>query len=246
MRLVSDLNDDVLLGIAAVQFRRRDRNDLFHRQNGFAARGGNDNHNGDGCSDTTKTDSFILTVEPIVPEVVSIAILHEDGTSFSRNFYTVNLSEGTFGVMVDVQVRDDMTKAYTLVSADTDVATVADDVVTLVKTGTTQLIAAAEGNEEITATLDLIIYDDLPHNISVTGGVAKNAEGLTVTSAVNGETITLVPDEPEAGMEFVTWNISGASVTVGADNTFTFPGTDISVEAVYGYIPDTFTLNFPK
>lgn len=197
-------------------------------------------------ADATKTDSFTLTVEPIEPEVVSVAILNENGEAFAGNTYTVDLAEESFAVTVRVDVRGDMTQEYTLTSSDTEIATVGENnVIGLHKTGTAQLTAVAKGDEGVSATLSLTVYDGTPHAISVTGGVAQNAAGETVTTAVYGEEITLMPAAAEEGMEFVAWNLSGASVTVGADGKFVFPGTDMSAEAVFGYIPDNFAVSFP-
>lgn len=195
-------------------------------------------------ADSSKSDSFTLTVEPVEPEVVSISIADENGAAFENGAAAVGLAEGTLQLTVTVETRGEMTDEYTLESSDTDVATVDNEgLVTLAGVGNTVITAKAAGDEEVTTQLDLTVYDSNPHNISVTGGSAQNADGETITQAVYGDVITLVPDAAEEGMVFAGWNAEGTKVEI-TDNTFVFPGADVSLTAVYGREPSDFELNF--
>lgn len=75
-------------------------------------------------ADSSKSDSFTLTVEPVEPEVVSISIADENGAAFENGAAAVGLAEGTLQLTVTVKTRGEMTDEYTLESSDTDVATV--------------------------------------------------------------------------------------------------------------------------
>lgn len=198
------------------------------------------------AADTSKKDTITLTVEPIVPEVVSIAILDENGAPYENGKFQVDLAEKSFKVSVSVEVQGEMTEEYTLTSSAPDIAQVGKDGdISLLKTGTARLVATAKGDEDVSDALELTVYDGTPHSISVTGGVAKNENGEIISEAKYGDTVKLEPAAAGDGMEFVAWNVSGTSVTIVEDGTFTFPGTDMTAEAEYGHIPDGFSLHFP-
>lgn len=112
------------------------------------------------AADTSKKDTITLTVEPIVPEVVSIAILDENGAPYENGKFQVDLAEKSFKVSVSVEVQGEMTEEYTLTSSAPDIAQVGTDGdISLLKTGTARLVATAKGDEDVSDALELTVYD---------------------------------------------------------------------------------------
>ena len=70
-----------------------------------------------------------------------------------------------------------------------------------------------------------------PYTLTVSGGVAKNQNGEIVTSAKEGDYITLVPAMPEH-MNFIKWNYSEDGLWENG-NVIKMPKGDLIVTAEY-------------
>lgn len=79
------------------------------------------------------------------------------------------------------------------------------------------------------------------YTITVDGGKAINSAGTGVTSAAQGDTITIVANAPESGKAFDKWTTSTSGVTFAIENatttTFTMPASAVSVTATYKDLP---------
>lgn len=83
------------------------------------------------------------------------------------------------------------------------------------------------------------------YTITVDGGKARNSAGTDVTSAAQGDTITIVANAPESGKAFDKWTTLTTGVTFAIENatttTFTMPASAVSVAATYA---TAFTVTF--
>lgn len=160
--------------------------------------------------------------------------------------YSVNLQFG--GANVDGQLSVDLSmknirliakvlqdgnELPTYKSSNEEVATITTNgVVKLLSKGETVITAEAGGKSH---SIVLIVNNDnstsAPYTITVSGGVAKNADGEIVTSAKAGDYLTLVPSMPEH-MNFVNWSYSVEGMWVNG-NLVKMPEGDLTVTAEY-------------
>jgi hypothetical protein len=88
-------------------------------------------------------------------------------------------------------------------------------------------------NHNVTLTANWVYY----RTISVDGGVARR-NGTVVASAIRGDNITLVPNEPTGNQYFVEWEIISPPNLIITNNTFTMPNEPVSVIAIFDEIGD--------
>ena len=89
-------------------------------------------------------------------------------------------------------------------------------------------------NNSFVNTVKVISYDK-KYPIEVMNGTAT-VNGSPVTEAGYGQTVTIVANTPEAGMEFVRWDTSGVNLAnhYNATTTFTMPAAPVTLAAYYG------------
>ena len=91
-------------------------------------------------------------------------------------------------------------------------------------------------------------YENISYNVAVSLGTAK-VNGVAVTKAQYGQTVSLTADTPATGMEFDKWVTKSGSApvtfasTTSASTTFTMPAGAVSVEATYKAKTYTVTVN---
>ena len=83
-------------------------------------------------------------------------------------------------------------------------------------------------------TASVISYEK-KYAISVDNGVAM-VDDVPVTEVGYGQEVTIVANEPEAGMEFVRWDTSGVELAdyYSTTTTFTMPAAPVYLAAYYG------------
>ncbi len=83
-------------------------------------------------------------------------------------------------------------------------------------------------------TVSVISYEK-KYPIEVTDGVAKIG-GVAVTEASYGQEVTVIANDPEAGMEFVRWDTNGVEPEnyYGTTTTFKMPAAPAVLAAFYG------------
>ena len=89
-------------------------------------------------------------------------------------------------------------------------------------------------NNSFVNTVKVISYDK-KYPLEVMNGTAT-VNGAPVTEAGYGQTVTIVANTPEAGMEFVRWDTSGVNLAshYNATTTFTMPAAPVTLAAYYG------------
>ena len=89
-------------------------------------------------------------------------------------------------------------------------------------------------NNSFVNTVKVISYDK-KYPLEVMNGTAT-VNGTPVTEAGYGQTVTIVANTPEAGMEFVRWDTSGVNLAshYNATTTFTMPAAPVYIAAYYG------------
>ena len=89
-------------------------------------------------------------------------------------------------------------------------------------------------NNSFANTVKVISYEK-KYPIEVMNGTAT-VNGSPVTEAGYGQTVTIVANTPEAGMEFVRWDTSGVNLAshYNATTTFTMPPAPVTLAAYYG------------
>ncbi len=89
-------------------------------------------------------------------------------------------------------------------------------------------------NNSFVNTVKVISYEK-KYPIEVMNGTAT-VNGAPVTEAGYGQTVTIVANTPEAGMEFVRWDTSGVNLAshYNATTTFTMPAAPVTLAACYG------------
>ena len=89
-------------------------------------------------------------------------------------------------------------------------------------------------NNSFVNTVKVISYDK-KYPLEVMNGTAT-VNGAPVTEAGYGQTVTIVANTPEAGMEFVRWDTSGVNLAsyYNATTTFTMPAAPVYIAAYYG------------
>ncbi len=118
-------------------------------------------------------------------------------------------------------------------SSNEKVATIdSNGMVSLLSSGETAIKATAGGKSH---SIVLIVNDDYTvsasYAITVSGGVAKNANGEVVTSAKAGEYLMLVPAMPEH-KDFVEWKYDRTGLWSNG-NAIKMPAGDLTVTAEY-------------
>ncbi len=80
-----------------------------------------------------------------------------------------------------------------------------------------------------------IISYEKQYSIDIQSGTAT-VGGNTVTEVGYGQTVTIVADPAESGMEFVRWDTSGVELAdyYSASTTFTMPAAPVYIAAYYG------------
>lgn len=81
----------------------------------------------------------------------------------------------------------------------------------------------------------IVISYEKKYPIDVVNGTAM-VGGTPVTEAAYGQTVTVVADTPEQGMEFVRWGTAGTSLSAyySPTTTFTMGSTPVTLAAYYG------------
>ena len=89
-------------------------------------------------------------------------------------------------------------------------------------------------NNSFVNTVKVISYEK-KYPIEVMNGTAT-VNGAPVTEAGYGQTVTIVANTPDAGMEFVRWDTSGVNLAshYNATTTFTMPAAPVTLAAYYG------------
>ena len=89
-------------------------------------------------------------------------------------------------------------------------------------------------NNSFVNSVKVISYDK-KYPLEVVNGTAT-VNGSPVTEAGYGQTVTIVANTPEAGMEFVRWDTSGVELAnhYNATTTFTMPAAPVTLAAYYG------------
>ncbi len=189
-----------------------------------------------GCDGTGNGN----TPPAAVHQVYSVALQH-NGANVDGQM-AVDLSEGslTLSAKVDKDAEADGTVTYeSSVSAVAEIS--AAGVVTLKSKGETVITATVGGKSH---SIVLIVNDDYSsatkYTVTVSGGTAKNADGQVVTSASEGDYLTLVPAMP-AHKDFVEWDFGTANDLWVNGNTIKMPAKALTITAEY---TDTmYTLN---
>ena len=148
--------------------------------------------------------------------------------------YSVDLSLGTVQLTTQVDKDEQADGSVTFTSSNPDVADVnSNGLVTLKKAGET-VITATVGDEScyIVIVVNGQSSQQTNYTITVSGGVAKNADGETITSAIAGDYITLVPSMPEH-KDFVEWNFNTQTNLWINGNTFRMPSESLIINAEY-------------
>ena len=177
-----------------------------------------------GCGNKTTVEA-----PKSVDKVYSVNLQY-DGANVDGQL-GVDLSLAT--IRLTAKVLQDGSEEVTYTSSDTSVATIsANGIVKLVSPGET-IITATVG--ERFHSIVLIVNADnsvsAPYTLTVSGGVAKNQNGEIVTSAKEGDYITLVPAMPEH-MNFIKWNYSEDGLWENG-NVIKMPKGDLIVTAEY-------------
>lgn len=184
-----------------------------------------------------KYDELLLKVanKPVEPEpepeVHSVAIRYNDANV--NDTLSTGLTAETISLKVAVTCDEGADYTVSWSSSVETVATVEGDntgaTVTLLDAGETVIKAVAG---EKMAQFVLKVSDDRPpvsYTITVTDGVAKNAEGEEITSAVAGEQVTLEATIP-AHKTFTDWTVEGGGVELNG-NMFTMPEGNVTATA---------------
>ena len=89
-------------------------------------------------------------------------------------------------------------------------------------------------NNSFVNTVRVISYDKKYH-LEVMNGTAT-IDGTPVTEVSYGQTVTIVANTPEEGMEFLRWDTSGVNLAdyYNATTTFTMPPAPVTLAAYYG------------
>ena len=141
---------------------------------------------------------------------------------------------GTVQLTAQVDKDEQADGTVTFTSSNPDIADVNNaGLVTLKSAGETVITATVDDEScyiVIVVTSQALIGDS--YNITVSGGVAKNAEGEIITSAIAGEYVTLVPTMPEH-KDFVEWNFNTETDLWLNGNIFKMPNESLVINAEY-------------
>ena len=175
--------------------------------------------------------SCTTTVEPpqSVDKVYSVNLQYDNKNVDGQ--LSVDLSMKT--VKLVAKVLQDGGELVAYKSSDESVATISQNgIVSLLSVGETA-ITATVGDK--THSIILIVKNDnsaaAPYTVTISGGVAKNANGEVVTSAKAGEYLTLVPSMP-AHKDFVKWDYGVEDLWING-NVIKMPAGDLVVSAEY-------------
>ena len=170
--------------------------------------------------------------------------LKYDGKAITGNMLTVNLTKGALTFTADVQISN---KDFTLESSDTDVATVAEKTVTVLKMGQADITATAAGDPGMTQTITLTVLANAsayPH--SITNNFAEDSStGLIVqwhnNSDIPVQALQIVPassnfkNPRNVLAEGVLFQSSGTNGTFAARNIFRAEVTGLNPGTRYKY-----------
>lgn len=171
------------------------------------------------------------TVDPpqSVDRVYSVNLQY-DGANVDGQL-SVDLSLKT--IHLTAKILQDGGEVASYQSSDESVAVVTSNgIVKLLSSGETVITATVADKSH---SIVLIVKSDnsasAPYTITVSGGVAKNANGEIVTAAKAGDYLTLVPAMPEH-MNFVKWNYSEEGLWING-NMIKMPEGNLTVTAEY-------------
>lgn len=171
------------------------------------------------------------TVDPpeSVDRIYSVNLQY-DGTNVDGQL-SVDLSLNT--IRMTAKILQDGAEIATYESSNKDVATISSNgIVRLLSVGETVITAKAGDKSH---SVILIVKGDnsasAPYTITVSGGIAKNANGEIVTSAKAGDYLTLVPAMPDY-MDFIKWSYSVEDLWVNG-NVIKMPEGNLTVTGEY-------------
>ncbi len=188
-----------------------------------------------GCGGTQdnggKPDDGPGNQSTVTPEVKSVALNYSNAAV--EGLLSMNLTKGTFELIPVVTADEGASYTLTWTSSEHDVATVEGNntkaTVTLNGAGET-VIKADTGKKS--AEFILSVEDDRPktqYTITVVDGVAKNADGETITKAEAGTQVTLEATTP-AHKTFTEWTFDNDDVALNG-LTFTMPEGNVTATA---------------
>ena len=188
-----------------------------------------------GCGGTQdnggKPDDGPGNQSTVTPEVKSVALNYNNAAV--EGLLSMNLTKGTFEIVPVVTADEGASYTLTWTSTEHDVATVEGDktkaTVTLNGAGET-VIKADTGKKS--AEFILSVEDDRPktqYTITVVDGVAKNADGETITKAEAGTQVTLEATAP-AHKTLTEWTFDNDDVALNG-YTFTMPASNVTATA---------------
>lgn len=92
-----------------------------------------------------------------------------------------------------------------------------------------------------------VFAEEAEHSITVINGQVVSAGGEEVTAAKEGTRVVLKANQAENGKEFAGWNVVRGNAAIDDPNdmetTFTVPGEDVEIEALYR---DMFIVRFER
>ena len=165
------------------------------------------------------------------PEVRSVAIKYGDSTV--EGLLSANLTTGTMELIPVVTADAGAEYTLTWTSSEPDVATVSGDKTkaTLTLNGPGETAIKADTGKK-SAEFVLSVEDDRPktqYTITVVDGVAKNADGETITKAEAGTQVTLEATTP-AHKTFTEWTFDNKDVSLNG-LSFTMPASNVTATA---------------
>ena len=165
------------------------------------------------------------------PEVKSVAIKYGDSTV--EGLLSANLTTGTMELIPVVTADAGAEYTLTWTSSEPDVATVSGDKTkaTLTLNGPGETAIKADTGKK-SAEFVLSVEDDRPktqYTITVVDGVAKNADGETITKAEAGTQVTLEATTP-AHKTFTEWTFDNKDVSLNG-LSFTMPASNVTATA---------------
>lgn len=148
--------------------------------------------------------------------------------------YSVDLSLGTVQLTAQVDKDAQADGTVTFTSSNTDIAEInSNGLVTLKSVGET-VITATVGDEScyVVIVVKGQVEAGINYTITVSGGIAKNEKGETITSAAVGEYVTLVPSMPEH-KDFVKWDFNTETNLWKNGHVFRMPSESLIINAEY-------------
>lgn len=180
-----------------------------------------------GCENTDPV------VEPPEIEYKVHQILLQYGGSTVNGTLSVDLSQKEIALNAVVAKDDGADEPVVFDSSEKEVATVdSAGTVTLKSTGETLITASCGGKEQ---KFVLVVGDSSPqtaYTVTVNGGLASDAAGNIITSAVAGSYVTLSVAIDTKHNNFIRWNFGEDSGDLWLNgNVFKMPARDIVIDA---------------